>query len=235
MAQKRYYTVKTKRVLIKQRKKLSLFEIVKQLHEYTSVIDINQTRSYREEIILLSCLQFIVNKLKKKHALKKSQIQKDRDEHSTEVKFTADKATNTALNKHIRFESSSSESSRSHSPSRSRSKRSEDEREAQVGVNENERIENMKNTYEKHIERLHDKIRQQCNEIKEYSRQQHKGMTNHERNTVFVTSTIFMAIVTSFWLYFVIYSFVSEEQGNMIFSNILFVQIMFIVLSVRCM
>lgn len=230
--QRCYYTVKVKRVrCVKQRKKLSLFEIVKQLLEYTS-----SNQLYDEEKILLSCLQFIVKKLKKKHALKKSQLQKDIDEHSTEV-FTADKATNTAVNTHIRFESSSSDSISRSERSRSRS-RSEDEHEEQVSsVNENELMETHK-TYEKRIELLNDKIRRQCNEIKERSSQQHKEMmTTDERSTVFVTSTIFMAIVTSSWLYFVIYNtdIVSEEQGNIIFSNILFVQIMFIVLLVRCL
>lgn len=204
--QRCYYTVKRVRC-VKQRKKLSLFEIVKQLHEYTSAIDI---RNYDEEKILLMCLQFIVKKLKKKHALKKSQLQADKDEHSTEV-FTVDKATNTALNKHIRFLSSSD------------SERSEDEHEEQVGVNEKELMK-IRKTYEKHIELLLDKIR----------KQHHKGITTDERSTVFVTSSILMAIFTSSWLYCVIYNFVSEEQGNIIFSNILFVQIVFIVLSVRC-
>ena len=220
MTQKRYFTVKVKRVrCVEQRKKLSLFEIVKQLLEYTS-----SNQLYDEEKILLSCLQFIVKKLKKKHALKKSQLR--------EVFTTADKATNTAVNTHIRFESSSSDSERSRS--RSRSERDEDEQVS--SVNENELMEIHK-TYEKRIELLNDKIRRQCNEIKERSSQQHKEMmTTDERSTVFVTSTIFMAIVTSSWLYFVIYNtdIVSEEQGNIIFSNILFVQIMFIVMLVRC-
>ena len=229
MTQKRYYTVKVKRVrCIEQRKKLSLFKIVKQILEYTSLNPL-----YDEEKILLSCLQFIVKKLKKKHA------QKDIDEHSTEVFTTADKATNTAVNTHIRFESSSSDSisrsERSRSRSRSSSERGEDEQVS--SVNENELMETRK-TYEKRIELLNDKIRKQCNEIKERSsQQQHKEMmTTDERSTVFVTSTIFMAIVTSSWLYFVIYNtdIVSEEQGNIIFSNILFVQIMFIVMLVRC-
>ena len=226
MTQKRYYTVKVKRVrCVQQRKKLSLFEIVKQILEYTS-----SNQLYDEEKILLSCLQFIV---KKKHALKKSQLR--------EV-FTTDKATNTAVNTHIRFFSSSSRSSSSRSSSdsisRSERSRSEDEHEEQVSsVNENEQME-IRKTYEKRIELLNDKIRRQCNEIKERSFQQHKEMmTTDERSTVFVTSTIFMTIVTSSWLYFVIYNtdVVSEEQGNIIFSNILFVQIMFIVLLVRCL
>lgn len=228
MTQKRYFTVKVKRVrCVEQRKKLSLFEIVKQLLEYTS-----SNQLYDEEKILLSCLQFIVKKLKKKHALKKSQLR--------EV-FTIDKATNTAVNTHIRFESSSdsiSRSERSCSRSSSESSRSERDEDEQVSsVNENELME-IRKTYEKRIELLNDKIRRQCNEIKERSSQQHKEMmTTDERSTVFVTSTIFMAIVTSSWLYFVIYNtdIVSEEQGNIIFSNILFVQTMFIVLLVRCL
>ena len=232
------YTVKVKRVrCVEQRKKLSFLEIVKQLLEYTS-----SNQLYDEEKILLSFLQFIVKKLKKKHALKESQLQKDRDV------FTVDKATNTAVNKHIRFESSSSsdisisrsERSRSISRSRSRSRSpssGEEEQVSSVIQNENERME-IRKTHEKRIELLNDKIRRQCNEIKERSsQQQHKEMiTTDERSTVFVTSTIFMAIVTSSWLYFVIYNtdIVSEEQGNIIFSNIFVVQIMFIVLSVRC-
>ena len=215
--QRCYYTVKVKRVrCVKQRKKLSL---LKQLLEYISSDQLSTI--YDEEKILLSCLQFIVKKLKKKHrALKKSQLR--------EV-FTVDKATNTAVNTHIRFESSSSRSI-------SRSERGEDEHEEQVSsVNENERMEIHK-THEKHIELLNDKIRRQYHEIKERSSQQNKELTIDERSTVFVTSTIFMAIVTSSWLYFVIYNtdIVSEDQGNLIFSNILVVQIMFIVLSVRC-
>jgi hypothetical protein len=231
MTQKRYYTVKVKRVrCVKQRKKLSLFEIVQQLLEYTSSNPLSST--YDEEKILLSFLQFIVKKLKKKHALKKSQLQADKYEYSTEV-FTVDKATNTAVNTHIRFESNSSDSSSSRSRSRSSSRSGEDEHEEQVSsVNENELME-IRKTYEKRIELLNDKIRRQCNEIKEISsQQQHKELTTDERSTVFVTSTIFMTVVTSSWLYFVIYNtdIVSEEQGNIIFSNILVVQIMFIVL-----
>lgn len=219
----RRYRVKAKRVRVKQRKKLSLFEIVKQLLEYTSSIDIPQRRSYDEEKILLSCLQFIVKKLEKKNRRKKSQFQNDIDEHFTEEVSKVDKATNTPVNKHIRFESSSSEDDTVvHS-----------EHEEQVSINENERMK-IRKTYNKQIELLHDKIRRQCNEIKEGA-QRYKGMTTNERNTMFVTSTILMAIVTSSWLYFVIYSntVVSEEQGNLIFSNIITVQIMFIVLSVK--
>ena len=51
MTQKRYCPVKAKRVLVKQRKKLSLFEIVEQLFEYTSS---SQLSTYDEEKILLS-------------------------------------------------------------------------------------------------------------------------------------------------------------------------------------
>lgn len=128
-------------------------------------------------------------------------------------KDQADKETNTPLNRHIYFDDMST--SESDDPN--------DEYESPVNTVVLEaRIEELNNKTkedEAHIEVLKNKIRK---------------VTNCDRKEVFVVSTILLTIVTCSWSYLCLQTIdLRDSQREVIFSNILSVQIAFIVLCAK--